>query len=159
MQLQASCLMESRETERRLKRKIQEATESHSKVVTPYGPVVQQVALANGMMWDVCHPFAFLWYLSSISTCFAQVMKDCMKSGAILRLVIYVDGLVPGNPFRPEASRKLQCVYWSFVDWPNWMLTRTFAWPCLSILRQKIVEENLDGRMSYFARIVLRLFP
>jgi len=49
------------------------------------------------------------------------------------------------------------CIYWTFVDWPSHMLTRTFAWPCFSILRSTIIAD-IDGAMSYITRAVLRTF-
>ena len=143
------------------RRDLQHASEHHANQQTPYGNVVQRLELnAPGLNFlNVCHPFAFLWYLSSISTAFAELMSSaCEQAGGYgLRLVIYVDEMCPGNPFRPEKSRTLQCVYWAFVDWPAHVLSRTFAWPCLCLIRSCVVDQ-IPGGMSYICRMLLRLF-
>jgi len=161
MELQAAGALNAQGTdcEAHLKKDLQRATEHHSKQQTPYGTVVQSVHLGLDKMqdWEICHPYAFLWYLCHISEPFQKVMHDCTKDGQILRLVVYTDEMIPGNPFRPERSRTLMCIYWCFVDWPAWMLSRTFAWPCLSILRSTIIDD-IPGGMSYLARVILRVF-
>ena len=142
-----------------LKRVLQDSTETHSKTMTEYGPVVQKIEIGvPGLQnWEICHPYAYLWHLTSISPNFRKIMADCSSVGEPLSLIVYADSLVPGNPFRPEKSRKLMCIYWSFVDWPDWMLSRTFAWPCFSILREAIIDE-IPGKMAYLARVILRIF-
>lgn len=95
--------------------------------------------------------------MTHISPTFADVMMRCTRDGRPLRLVIFADELCPGNPFRPEKSRTLMCIYWSFIDWPSWMLSRSFAWPCFSILRSIVIEE-LEGAMTYLSRVILRTF-
>ena len=159
MQLQKAGALEGNDSERQLRRKMQVATEAHSKSKTPYGAVVQQVYLGLPDMayWEVCHPFAWLYYMTSISASFAALMMQCVDGARPLRLVIYADELNPGNPFRPERSRTLMCIYWSFVDWPAHILSRTFAWPCFSLLRSSTIKK-IDGGMSYLARSILRIF-
>ena len=101
---------------------------------------------------------AFIWLVTSLSPAFSQIMRDVVGDGSTpLRLVIYADEMNPGNPFRPEKSRTVQCIYWCFADWPQWMLTRTFSWPCLSVLRGDIVD-GIEGGMSFLVKPILRLF-
>ena len=159
LQLQASGALEGNATERELRRDLAYEAESHAKTMTPYGTVVQTIDLGAPKLkhWEICHPFAWLWYLTHISTHFRDIMQSCIVGGRPLNLVIYADELVPGNPYRPEKSRTLMCIYWAFVEWPSWMLSRTFAWPCFSILRSKIIED-IPGRMTYLARVILRVF-
>lgn len=145
--------------ERRLRRDIQAAVESMGNTETPYGQIIQKVRLnAPGLQdWEICHPFAFLWYMTQHSAAFREVMRKSTCDGRKLRLIIYMDGLVPGNPFRPDKGRSMMCIYWAFVDWPSYMLSRTFAWPCLSILRESIMH-TIPGGASYLARLALRIF-
>ena len=159
LSLQASGALVGNDDGATLKRKMKTSTEMDAKTMTPYGPVVQEIQLnAPGMAkWEICHPFAYLWHLTSISEGFRSVMKAITAETRELRLVIYADSLIPGNPFRPEKSRTLMCVYWAIVDWPGWMLARTFAWPCFSIIRTSILE-GIPGAMSYLARVILRVF-
>ena len=143
------------------RKELQAASEHHASQMTPYGKVVERLELnMPGLKFlDICNPFAFLYYLATISTAFATMMVDCTAraAGRGLRLVIYCDEMCPGNPFRPEKSRTLQCVYWAFVDWPAHVLSRTFAWPCLCLIRASIIAK-IEGGMSYICRMLLRIF-
>ena len=141
------------------KRELKRASEHHAKQDTPYGRVVIQVELnaASLQYLDVVNPAAILHYLTMISEPFAKMMYECCTPGCPLRLVIYADEMNPGNPFRPEKSRTLQCIYWAFADWPAHVLSRTFAWLVLCTIRSKVIEE-IDGGMSYICRMVLRIF-
>ena len=146
-------------TEEVTKRQITEACSFHSKQETPYGPVVQRLELGlSGLKYlNVVNPFAYLYYLSTISQSFSELMHDCCKGGHPLRLIIYADEMNPGNPFRPEKSRTLQCVYWAFADWPSHVLSRTFSWLVLFTMRSTMVEK-IPGGMSYMCRLMLRCF-
>ena len=140
-------------------RQLKEASEHHATQRTHYGNVIQKLEInAPGMKYlDVVNPFAMMEYLCTISAAFANMMRDVCSSGKPLSLVIYADEMNPGNPFRPEKSRMLQCVYWAFAEWPAHVLSRTFAWPVLLLLRSSIVE-SFNGGMSYICRLLLRLF-
>ena len=141
------------------KRQLRHATEHHAKHQNEYGKVVERIQLdAPGLKYlDVVNPFAFMHYLCSISTHFADMMHTCCKPGRPLRLVIYNDGMNPGNPFRPEKSRELLCYYWAFADWPAHVLSRTFAWMPFCTIRSSIVAK-IPGGTSYISRMVLRVF-
>ena len=160
MQLQSNGLLDGDAAATALKKDLQTATEMHANTMTPYGTVVQEIQLDAPKLpkWEICHPYAFLWHLTVISAGFQKIMHDITAAGTrTLRLIIYADELTPGNPYRPEKSRTLMCIYWAIVDWPSWMLSRTFAWPCFSILRSTIIH-SLPGGMSYLARVILRIF-
>ena len=142
------------------KRELREASEHHAKQDTPYGRVVQRIELnVPGLKYlDFINPFAFLYYLTMISAAFAALMHDCCRDATRpLRLVIYMDEMNPGNPFRPEKSRTLQCVYWAFVDWPAHVLSRTFSWIVFCTIRSNIVAK-IEGGMSFMCRLILRTF-
>ncbi len=143
-----------------LKRKLQESEEYHSNVVTPYGKVVQTMDLGEHSelrFWDYVNPFAWLHYMATLSSAFGDMMKRSHVEGRPCRLLIYADELIPGNPFRPEKSRTLLCIYWVFVDWPQHVLQRTFSWPVLGVLRSKIAL-GLEGGISALMRRILRIF-
>ena len=140
-----------------LKRKLMEMSAEHGNADTPYGKVIQRIKLdaPSATYWEYMNPFAFLYYLNSLSASFASMMRSICDGATPLRIVIYADGLVPGNPFRPEASRKLQCIHWCIIDWPQHVLQRSFAWPVFSIIKEKVVDE-IDGGIGRIMRIVLR---
>ena len=143
-----------------MKRSLTQVARIHANTQTPcYGPLVQHIDLGIPDMpvWEYMNPFAWLHYLSSVSTPFALLMRSLCVDGRPLRIVLYADGLVPMNPFRPEASRTLMCIYWCIVDWPQWLIQRSFAWPVFSILRESIISK-IEGGMSRIMRIVIRIF-
>ena len=142
-----------------LRNAVAQSVTEHVNVDTPYGKVIQTVHLDAPKLkyLDVCSPLALLYYLGMLSVTFAEIMHDLCRSGRPLRLIIYADEMCPGNPFRPEKSRTLQCVYWCFADWPDFMLTRTFAWPVLTLIRSTVVS-SIAGGMAYVCRLLLRLF-
>ncbi len=145
-------------TEKGFKRAIAGASKDHCDFQTPYGKVVQELDLGPGLSkWEYCNPLAFIYYLSTISVAFSDMMRQSVADASTCRIVIYVDELCPGNPFRPEKGRTLQCIYWCMADWPQWLLQRTFAWPVLGVIRSNLVE-HLPGALSYVMRRVLDIF-
>ncbi len=161
LELQRAGLLNTDEplTERGIKRQLKECSEYHANVRTPYGPLVQtmEIGAPNLEQWEFCHPAAFLHYLTVISAPFADLMRSICVEDRPCRVVIYADGLEPGNPFRPEKSRHLQCIYWALADWPQWLLQRTFAWPVFGMIRTAVLE-TIEGGMSYLMRLVLKVF-
>ena len=87
-----------------LKRSLTQSIVDQGKIKTPYGPLIQSLEInaAKCKHWEYINPFAWLYYISTISAAFANMMRDSTVDGNLLRIVIYSDGLVPGNPFRPE---------------------------------------------------------
>ena len=102
------------ETTSSLKRSLNQTTVDQGKISTPYGPLIQSLEInaVKFKHWEYINPFAWLYHVSTISATFADMMRDYTVDGIRLRIVIYSDGLVPGNPFRTEPSRKLNCIYW-----------------------------------------------
>ena len=111
--LQTTGALSSNDSERKIRDDVRVATEACGKSMTPYGPLVQQIRLdAPGLKnWEICHPFAFLWFMAQHSPAFRSVMRSCTSDGRQLRLVIYMDGLVPGNPFRVDKGRSFVLCY------------------------------------------------
>ena len=126
---------------------------------TPYGKVIQRMDLPLEALkqWEYVHPMALVYYLGTISRPFFDVMKTCSTPGIPMKLIIYIDEVCPGNPLRPEKSRTLQAIYWAFVDWPQWMLQRTAAWPVFGTIRSTLVKE-LAGGVAYLMLRILSVF-
>ena len=142
-----------------VRRKLNEAVQSHVTANTPYGSVVKSLRLniKGCESWDYCCPMAFITYLSSLCKPFYDVMEACSPPGQPLRIVIYVDECEPGNPLRPEKSRSLQCVYWAIADWPQWLLQRTGAWFTLGFIRSTFADK-LPGGVSELMRRIVHIF-
>ena len=59
------------------------------------------------LSWEIIHPFAFMWYLSTVCE-FGVLMADSIAKAPknILRLILYGDELTPGNPLRADLGRQ-----------------------------------------------------
>ena len=136
-------------------------SERFRQAITPYGSVVQRLHLGvEGAEYiDYVNPFAFLFHLCRISTKFAALLRRCVDAAprGVLSLVIYGDEMTPGNPYRPEKSRTLQCVYWIFTDFPQYVLQRSGAWFVFATVRSTILEK-MPGGFSQFMGMVLHSF-
>ena len=86
-------------------------------------------------------------------------MKDVIDSaaGAPLTYVLYQDGVVPENPFRPDKARKVEAWYWIVTQFPDFVIQRSACWPTATLLRTSIVQKLPSG-VSYVTRKLLRIF-
>ena len=141
-----------------LRRKINKAMEDHAATETPYGRVVQKINLGGEVgWWEYIHPLAFLHHLTAISAALGSLLSSLVQPGEPLRIIIYCDACDPGNPLRPEATRKLMCIYWTFIDFPQYILQRSAAWFSFGFLRTKMIDK-LDGGLSELMAKVLQIF-
>ena len=90
-----------------------------------------------------------------MSDAFQSAMGACTQSPDPLRIVIYADSICPGNPFRPEKSRTVCCIYWTIVDWPAWLLQRSGVWPVLGFIRD-VVLSRFEGGLSRLMCFIIR---
>ena len=128
---------------------------------TAYGPIVKQMHLGLQeplLRCPVVCPLAWLAHFSAACESFARVLKSTIDSTAKpLRIVIYIDEIQPGNPLRPDKTRCTQAVYWSFVDFPDWLLCRAEGWFFFCGIRSSVVSQ-LHGGVSEFCRLILQFF-
>ena len=142
----------------KIRRGLRNAQIKHGEATTPYGQVVQSIStgITGLASWQICHPMALMWYLSTISSFFADLFSP-FADGVALRVVIYIDEICPGNPLRPDKARTLQAIYWCIADWPQWLLQRTAIWPAFGTIRSTLVEK-LPGRVSQLMNMILHVF-
>ena len=62
-----------------------------------------------------------------------------------------------GRVLRPDKARTLQAIYWTFVDFPQWVLQRTACWFIFGTIRSSIVKD-LPGAVSGLMTLVLKTF-
>ena len=146
-------------SQRLVKRRVDTAVRVHADAETPYGRVMQPMSLPSTSLpsWQVVHPLALMFHLSAISTAFANMLVSVHVPGKPLHVIFYVDEVCPGSPLRPEKSRTLQCLYWTFVEFPDWLLSRTSAWFCLGTIRSTVVDQ-LPGNLSQLVAVVMAKF-
>ena len=160
--LQNAGLLCTQDSHRKLRRTLQNASVQHGESVTPYGTVIQKVDLGiEGVApWEYCHPAAYLRYISTLNDAFGKVMRACIDAarGEPLTMILYMDELCPGNPYRPEKARKLQGVYWCIQEWPDWILARSAMWPVLGVLRSATVDKMPGGIGAFYAKLLSMCF-
>lgn len=144
--------------EQTTRKKLKAAMEEHSQVQTPYGRVVQTMQLAPGLTWEFCNPLCLLYHLSCISAPFASLMRSITTEFVPLRVVLYIDACEPGDPLRPDNNRKVECLYWTFAEFPQWLLQRSGAWFVFGYIRSKVVAEKLRGGTSELMARVIKAF-
>ncbi len=145
---------------RSIRCELQKAQESHAYSMTPYGKVVERVALPFDALptWDIADPRAQIYHLSKVSEHFAELMASvCKGDGQALRILLYADETVPGNPLRHDKGRSLWAIYWAMLDWPEWVLARSESWPCFAVVQSKICD-RIPGWLASLMPYVLKAF-
>ena len=107
------------------------AQRSHAEAMTPYGQVLQSMTLPfeAPKTWEYNDPRAMIYYMSQISTHFSDIMYAsaqravCTHNRRPLRVILYLDELVPGNALRHDCGRSMWGIYWALLDWPEWVLS------------------------------------
>ena len=137
---------------------IEKSVNRHADADTPYGKVVQSMDIGLNDRWEFIHPFALIYYLSSMSESFSDFFdKAVSNAGGCLRLLVYGDEFTPGNPNRVDGGRTLMAIYYTFIDFPTWLLNRTNAWFTFGVLRGRLLAQCKFGHSAFMAKI-LRLF-
>ena len=156
--LQRAGLLRTHDSNRKLRRTLQRAAVEHGNQNTAYGTVIQKVDLGvpGVQPWEYCHPLAYLRYISTLNNSFGEVMQSCLEGveGEALTVILYMDELCPGNPYRPDKARKLQGVYWCLQEWPDWILRRSALWPVFGVLRSSTVEKMRGGIGAFYAKVL-----
>jgi hypothetical protein len=132
---------------------------------TPYGPLIRELQLpvtqapGKRTYLPLCyiHPFALLSEVCSVSPAFFNLLRASTGGTEPLRILIYFDGINPGNPLAPDPELLLQAIYWSFADLPHWFLHRKDSWFVFALVREKWAKK-LPGGMSELCKLVLLVF-
>lgn len=155
--LQNAGLLETCDTVRRTRGILQKAAEDHAKTLTVYGPVVQQMNIPGIGTWEYCEPRAYLRHMSELSDGYVEALRSLNNQTHNMSVVLYLDEIVPGNPFRPDKARKLWGVYWACLEWPGWVLARSAVWPVLGVIKSKTLDA-CPGGVSFFWKHIVGLF-
>ena len=134
------------------------AASFHATRPTPYGETLRYLEISNSYRWPHLNPFAQLFYLSTISDALSCILKQVLsRNNMVLTVVLYIDECQPGNPLRPDLARKIQCVYWNFIEFPQYLLQRAETWFLLGACRSSVVND-MPGEVSGFMKHILHLF-
>ena len=100
-------------------------------VVTPYGKLHQEVDVGRTKV-EVQHPMAMLYHMCRVSKGVSELMKPLPNSPASpLRIIIYADEVLPGNPLAVTTERKLWVFYWSVLEFGASVLSHEDIHACV----------------------------
>ena len=63
----------------------------------------------------------------SVKSWIGALLLSYLKKGTS-RIIIYLDECHPGNILRPDHGRKLMCIYWTWLELPEWWRTQANSW-------------------------------
>ena len=104
---------------------------------TPYGPLIRQVTLNRIGKPDVNvgfqNPMAFLHYQCENSDHFAAIMRDAIQvhpptPSTPWSIILYQDGVDPGDGLAKNKSRHSVVFYWSFAEFGLDVLAHEEVW-------------------------------
>jgi hypothetical protein len=145
-----------------------EARNTLANALTPYGKI-QQVLHLTGIdepQHDllVNHPLAMFWYACHSCRHFWDFF--CKSHGTTpssdtkpWHLLIYADEICPGDAFKPQPTRKIQAVYFSFLEFGPMALTREDAWFNITDKRSCMMHDIAGGMSQLFGSILKLCFP
>ena len=97
---------------------------------TPYASICQSSSV-NGKLdaTSIFHvnPVAFLYAAAKKSALFFDFLVSLSMANR-WKISVYLDKATPGNNQRFDDGRTCQCLYWTFLDFPRWYLSRDLGW-------------------------------
>jgi hypothetical protein len=155
--LQKSGLLQTTDSARYTQRLLTNASRDHSTASTVYGRVVQTMQLPGlDEPWEYVEPRAYLRYMSSLSDSYAEVMNST-EGPTKFTVILYLDEICPGNPFRPDKARKLWSMYWACLEWPSWLIARSGFWPILGLIKSSTLN-SLAGGEGMLWKCIMQLW-
>ena len=126
---------------------------------TSFGTLLQEhlVVGSSTKIW-VQHPMGFLEVASKKSEGFRVFLRSVLdKCDSRIKLCVYSDAVDPGKELAIRHGRKVECLYWSILEFGPLALSHESMWFTLSLVREDIVTK-LEGGMSQLFNSVLALF-
>ena len=123
---------------------LQEAREIASYGDTPFGPIQQTIDLEGvdgaAIPLEVQHPLATLYHACKQGGSFSDYMRAMLIEqppgpADPWHLVMYTDGLTPGDAFKTQNLRKLDVVYFSMLELGVVALCKEDSWFMISAKR------------------------
>ena len=140
---------------------VRKARDNHVNTLTPYGTIHQDIQVGD-MQVEVQYPFAMLHHVCQKSQAFSSLMARTIAAhpcspASPWKLILYCDGVAPGNPFNYAKARKTWAWYWSFYEF-NEALSNEDTWFELAVTRQSIINKLLGGLSAMFRCLLQTLF-
>ena len=144
-----------------IRKRMREPYRNLRAIETPHGPLLKRIetGVDSEPEIEIVNPMAYLYHLSTICPSFAELMQEVSEGGnRLLRIVLYIDSVNPGNPLRQDKGRTTECVYWVLVDLPDHLLSKSFAWFICSVARTTLVEEMPGQFSGWMRKTILELW-
>ena len=135
-------------------------------IETPYGPLVQQMIMERAGKPDVTigfqNPLAFLHYNAEHSDRYAELLQDALAKhpsspASLWRIVLYQDGVDPGDGLQKEKSRHSVVFYWALAELGTQALAQEEVWGTLTIARTAVAK-SIDGGVAALTNAAVRQF-
>ena len=107
--------------------------------------------------WEVLGLEKVLRYLCANAKAFGEMLLGIVRRFAILRLILYSDGLTPGNALGHDNKRKSVIWYASFLEFGE-LLCHEECWVSLACARQSWVRKAPAGASGLTCRLLRNLF-
>ena len=121
------------------RRDIRESRDAIVNTKTPFGPLLTELSLIPDVDGDenptlcIAHPLAMIWYATFKLQAWQKLFLDRLAThpstqDAPWSLIMYSDEVTPGDPLSANIGRKVQCIYYSFLELGTAALSREDAW-------------------------------
>ena len=133
---------------------------------TPYGPLVQHMTMKRAGKPDVTigfqNPLAFVHYNAEHSDRYAEMLLNALADhpsspSSLWRIVLYQDGVDPGDGLAKNKSRHSVVFYWSFAEFGTDVLAHEEVWGTLTIARTAVAK-GIDGGVAALTNAALQQF-
>jgi hypothetical protein len=132
----------------------------YDNIDTPYGKVCEEILIerdgGDPFVFECLNPFALLWLAAARSEYAAEFYAANLKGRC--RIVLYCDGVTPGNALRPDHGRTFEAIYWTFLEFPDWYRSRiqTSWFPFCFLESKRLCDDCIT--MSTVAAAVMKKF-
>jgi hypothetical protein len=128
-------------------------------VHTPLGNLIITVDVPmvgeEPLPWVCINPLALLYYCCLRSAHFAKFFSKHL-GGILSSLTLYTDETTPGNVLRPDMARKIQCVYFTWMELPYWFRSRKIGWLPLGFMKSSRLAQ-VEGGLAVLTKVIVKL--
>ena len=134
---------------------------AYDSIQTPYGTLVQEMEVPcedlPPLTLAYINPFALLYYCSTLSREFYDFMCQTIPEGGG-QISLYADEVSPCDGLKFDQNRQYNCIYWAFLDWPSWCISRMdIGWLPFAYLPCSVVKDGLTT-WAKVMQAIMRVF-
>jgi len=151
------------------RKEIREARDAAVGTESEYGPVYAAVDMepsvgheASRPKLNFIAPFALLSHLLRVCVSFGRFIEHLFEvktptAADPWRVLLYSDEVTPGNQLLPSNDRKIQAVYWSFLEFAE-RLSDESVWFTWTAKRSSQLHKVSGGMSQIFGKLLHMLF-